>query len=34
MRVALHGARAGGDAGGELVADDARLERVAGVDAR
>jgi hypothetical protein len=32
VRVALHGARMGGDAGGELVAEDAQLERVAGGD--
>ncbi len=31
-RVALRGTRVGGDTGGVLVADDAQLERVAGVD--
>ncbi len=32
VRVVLHGARMGGDAGGVLVAADAQPERVAGID--
>ncbi len=32
VRVAVYGARVGGNAGGILVADDAQLERLAGVD--